>query len=179
VKSPSPFALRGLSLLATMSFAAGGIAIGGGIPVSLSDLAGKTRAAADNARVAAENTEIAAENTEALASIAESVKSQLESSRRMLATQQKIEAATAENVRRSRSLTAVIRDIRSSLADLTEGLSGLSTMAAASGNSAETTAAAAARLNSTLRSLSARFAIVVAESRELNRKANAYEESTP
>lgn len=167
------------SVLLTMAFLAGGIAIGGGVPRSLSDLAGRTSDAVANARVAAENTERAATDTEALADIAESVKSQLDSSRRMLATQLKIEASTEENASRSRDLTRVIKRIRSALLDLESRLTRLSRAARATGATSESTAAAAARLDTTLETLSARFHLVVAESRELNRKATAYEELTP
>lgn len=175
----SPLALKLVSVLLTASFLVAGIAIGGGIPRSLSDLAGKTAAAADNAREAERNTQRAATDTEALAQIAESVKSQLDSSRRMLATQLKIEEATDENADRSRDLTRVIRRIRTALVDLEARLTRLSRAAATTGVTAEATAAAAARLNATLTSLTARFQMVVAESRELNRKANAYEGLAP
>lgn len=167
------------SALLTVLFLAGGVAIGGGIPLSLSDLAGRTAEAADNARAAARNTESAAEDTEALAGIAESVKSQLDSSRRMVATQSKIEHATDTNVRSSRQLTAVIKRIRSALDELVAGLTRVSKFATASGATAESSAAAAGRLDATLTALSERFEVVVAQSRELNRKANAYAEITP
>lgn len=179
MRRPSVATMQAASVLLTVAFVAGGVAIGGGVPRSISDLAGKTSAAADNARVAAENTERAARDTEALASIAESVKSQLDSSRRMLDTQLKIEAATDENAQRSRALTGVIKEIRAALIDLETRLTRLSRAARATGGTAESTAAAAARLDATLAALSARFEVVVAESRELNRKARAYEELSP
>lgn len=171
--------MKAASALLTVLFLTGGVAIGGGIPVSLSDLAGRTAEAADNARAAARYTESAAEDTEALAGIAESVKSQLDSSRRMVATQLKIEHATDTNVRSSRQLTAVIKRIRGALEELEAGLTRLSRYATTSGATAGSTAAAAGRLDATLTTLSERFDTVVAESRELNRKANAYAEITP
>lgn len=172
-------ALRIISGLLSCGLVFGAWAIGGGTPLTPAELARATEGAVDNALIAANNTRRAADDTEALAQIMRNVRAQLDTSKRMLRTQLTIESASRTSVGTSRALTTRIEDIAVALADLERRLRNLARLAATSGGRARAVADAAGRLDTTLDRLRTHFDRVVDESRELNRKAKAFDEVRP
>jgi chromosome segregation ATPase len=168
--------LKVVSAGATLALAAGAVAVGGGAPLQPAELARRAEAAAANAADAARNTAIAARRTEDLARIGHSVAAQVETSRRLLEIQLGVERSSEEGLKRVRALADIIGRIRKELDELQGRLRPVTSLSSSAGDNTRATSAAAEALEATLDRLSARFDEVVKESRELNRKARAFEE---
>ena len=166
------------SLVAALMLA-GAIAVGAGAPLSPGAIARSARDAADNLDVAEGNTERAAEDTEALAEISRSVRSQVETSRRLLQIQLRIERASREGTDLSTSLTSRIRLLRKALGRVEARFRSVGSKSDRVTSAARTSESAATVLRDTLNVLGARFQVALKESRELNRKARAYDEVAP
>jgi hypothetical protein len=155
------------------------LAIGGGVPLSPRQIAANTRDAADNAAKAADNTDRMASDTEYLATIARNARSQYETSQELLKTQLAMERSARDGIGRSRSLQDGLEGIGDELTDLLARLRTFAGRSNATTASVTDATTAATSLDATLERLLARFGRVLEESRELNRKARAYDRVRP
>ncbi|MDQ3986776.1 MAG: hypothetical protein M3280_09800 [Actinomycetota bacterium] len=158
---------------------AGAIAVGAGAPLSPGAIAQSARDAAANLDVAEKNIEGAVEDTEALAEISRSVQSQVQASRRLLQIQLRIERASRKGTDLSTSLTSNIRLLSKALARVEGRLRLVASQSDRVTTAASSSESAASVLKDTLNELGARFQVALKESRELNRKARAYDEIAP
>ena len=155
------------------------MAIGAGVPLSPARIAKVTGDATDNLEVAQANIEEAVESTEALAEIERNVSSQLQTSRRLLETQLGIEESSTSGLDLSRRLVGRIGDVGDELRHLVGRLQDVSTASSSVSSSAEAGETAADSLEETLDHLISRYEVAVRESRELNKKARAFERVRP
>lgn len=168
-----------ISIAATLVFALGAGALGGGEPLSPVTMVRVTRDAAANSRIAAENTHRAAADTKAFQTIAENVRSQLNTSRHMLTTQLDLESSSRSSVRRSIDLARSLEQMERSLQALRRRLAAIASLSEDTVVDGQAAAEAGAALDSVLKTLRHRFEEVMDESRELNRKARGYERARP
>ena len=167
------------SVVVTLALAGGAIAIGAGAPVSPARIAKVAGDATRNLAEAQVNIKEAVGSTEALARIERNVSSQLATSRRLLETQLDIERSSESGVDVSRRLVGRIEDVGDevrSLVDRLRDVAGSSEDLSATARSSES---AASELEATLDRLMERYEVAVRESRELNKKARAYEQVRP
>lgn len=167
------------SIVATVAFALGALALGGGTPLSPATMARVAGEAAANSRIAAENTRRAVVHTRALNTIAENVKSQLNASEHMLTTQLELEESSRSSVERSLDLARSLDQIERSLRALHTRLSAITGLSEDTVVDGRAAANAAIELDAVLETLRDRFEKVMDESRELNRKARGYERARP
>ena len=170
---------RVISIAATLLFALGAVALGGGEPLSPATMAREAREAAANSRIAAANTRRAAADTKAFQTIAENVAAQLRISRHMLTTQLDLEASSRSSVRRSRDLARSVDQLERSLRALRARLAAIASLSEDTVIDGRAAAEAGAGLVSVLETLRDRFEEVMDESRKLNRKARGYERARP
>lgn len=168
-------ALKIASMVVTAGALAGAVAIGGGVPLSPAEIADATEMAAANSKTAVRNTSEAERDTRALATIARNVDRQLATSRRMLDIQLQIEATSESMNSRTVDLAGAIEAIEEELSALERDVAALANLAGRTAGYADDSVAAARTLRETLAVLMERFDEVVAESRELNRKARGYQ----
>ena len=171
--------MKVVSVALTIAFGAGAIAIGAGAPLSPGRIAKVTGDATRNLEEAQRNIRGAVESTEALARIERNVSSQLETSRRLLATQLGIEDSSKRGVELSRKLVGHIADVGGELDALVDRLERVASLSRDVSAQAEASDAAAVSLEETLDHLIERYRVAVRESRELNKKARAFEEIRP
>lgn len=165
---------KAAGIACTVAALGAAIAIGGGVPPSPARIADAASDAARNAGVAARNTEETARRTRALASIARNVRSQHRTSQRMLSIQLDIEVASRAASEKAHTLADRIAAIERAVDGLASRLRELESTSSAAGEASDANAEVAVQLTQRLQELSALFAEVTDESRELNRKARAY-----
>ena len=153
----------------------GAVLIGGGTPLSPSEIADATRGAARNSELAAENAARAERSTRAIAEIAENVRSQLHSSEQLLGIQLTLEGSSRRGAQRALSLEQDIEAIGERLRLLQRAAAALSGASADAGTQVDSLAVSATDLEEEIAGLGRRFDEVVKESRELNRKARGFE----
>lgn len=168
-----------VSVVLTVAFAGGAIAIGAGAPVSPARIAKVAGDATRNLKEAQANIDEAVGSTEALAEIERNVSSQLATSRRLLETQLSIESTSEEGVELSRQLVDRIDAVGTELSGLVERLRDVAATSEDISGTARSSERAASELQATLDRLIARYEVAVRESRELNKKARAYEQVRP
>ncbi len=172
-------AARFACALLTAGLLAGAVAVGGGAPLSPASIARAAREAAENLDRAEANTERAAENTEAFAEINRNVGRQVATARRLLGTQLEIERTSRRGAGLSRELLARLAGLGSTLREVEGSLRSVAQLSGRVTATAQTSERAAAGLDAALDALQARFHVALRESRELNRKARAFDEAKP
>ena len=172
-------ALKTASALVTVALVVAAVGVGAGKPLSPARIAKLTSDAADNLRIAESNTEDAVRATEALATIEKNVQSQLATSRRLLETQLGIEESSTEGLAISRGVGDRIGAVASALEGLVGRLRDVGALSSSVTGSAEAGEAAAIDLEAALDRLISRYEVAVRESRELNKKARAFEQVRP
>ena len=172
-------ALKVASALATLALVIAAVGVGAGKPLSPARIARLTSEAADNLRLAESNTEEAVRATEALVTIERNVQSQLATSRRLLETQLGIESSSKAGLEISRGVADRIGAVASSLEGLVGRLRRVAALSSSVTGSAEAGEAAAENLEAALDRLISRYEVAVRESRELNKKARAFEQVDP
>lgn len=169
--------LKIASVVTSILFAMGAVAIGGGHPLSPARIAESTSAAARNAATAEENTARAAASTRSLLAIAQNVDRQVRSSRQLLETQLQLESSSRRGAERSLDLRGGIEDVRRGLASLRRDIAVLTRLSKRTVSSGRAAAAAGTEIESTLVVLQRRFEEVVRQSRRLNEKARGFQET--
>ena len=170
---------KAASGLATLALVVAAVGVGAGKPLSPARIANLTSEAADNLRIAVSNTEDAVRATEALATIEKNVQSQLATSRRLLETQLGIEESSKAGLDISRGVADRIGAVAGALEGLVGRLRDVGSLSSSVTGSAEAGEAAAEDLEAALDHLIARYEVAVRESRELNKKARAFEQVRP
>lgn len=168
--------LKVASIVASVVFGAGAVAIGGGHPLSPARIAESTSAAARNADEAEENTSRAATSTNALLTITRNVDRQVRSSRRLLEIQLQLEESSRRGAARSIDLQGGIERVRRGLASLRDDIAILTRLSRATVESGRAAAAAGTAVEARLATLERRFREVVRQSRRLNEKARGFQE---
>ena len=166
--------LKLLSGALTVALLAGAVLIGGGVPPSPGEIARSTSRAADNVKEAVDNTRTAVQSTQSLRRIADSVHDQVEASHRLLDIQLEIEGSSRAGARESVAVERSVASIRATLARLEAGIAALTELSSKTGDHAASSAEDAKALVDALDVLQAKFDVVVAQSRKLDRKARGY-----